>query len=171
MSTVEWTSTRYLFTRDATAARLDFNGDRFGFIIEDVDRGLNQFDDLADIEAVKVRGLTAIPAGRYRIGLRDSPKHGKDTLYLIDVPGFEYIDIHPGNTAADTMGCQCPALYIDEEKMSTSGSKNACRWFYEQTRNFVKIGGEAYFTIKRQGLPLDLDGDGLPGVTPKRKKG
>ena len=34
-----------------------------------------------------------------------SAKFGKNMPYLIDVPQFEGIMIHPGNTVKDTMGC------------------------------------------------------------------
>lgn len=53
----------------------------------------------------KVKGATAIPAGTYRVTLENSARFGPDTMTINDVPGFEYIRIHPGNTAADTEGC------------------------------------------------------------------
>ena len=53
----------------------------------------------------KVRGKTAIPEGKYKIVMSPSAKFGKNMPYLIDVPQFEGIMIHPGNTVKDTMGC------------------------------------------------------------------
>ena len=57
----------------------------------------------------KVAGETRIPAGTYDLGLRYSPKftprYGHDMLHVQNVPGFEYILIHPGNTERDTEGC------------------------------------------------------------------
>jgi hypothetical protein len=53
----------------------------------------------------KIKGNTAIPVGVYRVTLQDSPRFGRDTLTLINVPGFEFIRIHAGNTAQDTEGC------------------------------------------------------------------
>ena len=53
----------------------------------------------------KVRGKTAIPEGKYKIVMSPSAKFGKNMPYLINVPQFEGIMIHPGNTVKDTMGC------------------------------------------------------------------
>ena len=53
----------------------------------------------------KIPGETAIPAGTYGIVLHYSPGLRMDVPMLCDVPGFEWIYIHPGNTPADTKGC------------------------------------------------------------------
>lgn len=53
----------------------------------------------------KIKGNTAIPVGAYRIALQNSPRFGADTMTLLNVPGFEFIRIHAGNTASDTEGC------------------------------------------------------------------
>lgn len=53
----------------------------------------------------KIPGRTAIPAGRYEVVAQDSPRYGKGTLTLKDVPHFSYIRIHAGNTHKDTDGC------------------------------------------------------------------
>ena len=53
----------------------------------------------------KVPGKTAIPAGSYKVTVTYSP-HFKKMLPLInDVPEFDGIRIHGGNSAADTNGC------------------------------------------------------------------
>jgi hypothetical protein len=52
-----------------------------------------------------------IPAGEYALLLERSPHFsaimGYDFLtpHVLDVPGFDYIEIHPGNKPADTLGC------------------------------------------------------------------
>jgi hypothetical protein len=64
----------------------------------------------------KVRGETRIPAGEYDIKLRkEGGFHAKYSkrfsdihdgmLHIVDVPGFEYILIHAGNTDEHTAGC------------------------------------------------------------------
>ena len=53
----------------------------------------------------KVKGQTAIPEGKYKIVMSPSAKFHRNMPYLKDVPQFEGIMIHPGNTVKDTMGC------------------------------------------------------------------
>lgn len=59
----------------------------------------------AAVSTWKVKGQTAIPAGRYRVVLRQSPRFGRVLPWLQDVPGFEWILIHAGNKSIDTEGC------------------------------------------------------------------
>lgn len=53
----------------------------------------------------KVKGQTAIPEGRYQVKLTLSPRFKRLLPELIDVPNYENIRIHSGNTEVDTMGC------------------------------------------------------------------
>ena len=99
-----------------TIGELYIDGVFFCDTLEDKDRGLRQTDDLARIKAVKVPSETAIPVGRYNVSMDvQSPKYSGVAFYrdlcggrvprVMDVPGFEGILIHAGNTAADTAGC------------------------------------------------------------------
>ena len=96
--------------------------DEGGFLcwtLEDENRGLHQDMAVTQIERIKVYGKTAIPAGRYRIQLRVSPKfksrtwaqpYGGKLPYLQNVPAFDGVCIHPGNTPEDTSGCILPGM-------------------------------------------------------------
>jgi Family of unknown function (DUF5675) len=53
----------------------------------------------------KVHGVTAIPAGVYKVTLEHSARFGPDTITLHGVPGYKYIRGHAGNKSTDTEGC------------------------------------------------------------------
>lgn len=53
----------------------------------------------------KVKGSTAIPSGTYEIKFSPSAKFNRIMPYLLNVPLFEGIMFHPGNTLKDTAGC------------------------------------------------------------------
>ena len=99
-----------------TIGRLYVDGVLFCNTLEDRDRGLKQSDNLDYIKTRKVYGETAIPKGTYTVSMNTtSPKYAAVSWYwqlckgkmprLQNVPGFDGILIHPGNTALDTLGC------------------------------------------------------------------
>ena len=105
-----------------TIGKLYVDGKYFCDTIEDTDRGLRQTDPLERIKAVKVASRTAIPTGTYQVTLGvKSPKYSTRKQYafckgylprLLNVPGYDGVLIHIGNTAEDTAGC----LLVGENK-------------------------------------------------------
>ena len=51
-----------------------------------------------------------IPAGKYKIALTFSNRFKKTLPLLLDVPGFEGIRIHSGNSSKDSSGCILPGI-------------------------------------------------------------
>ena len=99
-----------------TISNLYIDGKWFCNALEDKDRGLKQTDSLSTIKARKVYGETAIPSGKYIIAMNVvSPKFASNTFYkrvcqgkvprLLNVPGFDGILMHCGNSALDSYGC------------------------------------------------------------------
>lgn len=80
-----------------TIGHLYIDGKYFCDTLEDVVRDL--------VTEKKVKGRTAIPAGRYRVILNWSPRFGKVLPLLLLVPQFDGARIHSGNDADDTEGC------------------------------------------------------------------
>ena len=53
----------------------------------------------------KVYGESAIPYGIYKVIVTLSPRFKRFLPELINVPNFDFIRIHAGNTAKDSHGC------------------------------------------------------------------
>lgn len=81
--------------------------------MEDKDRGLKQTTPLLEIKKIKVQHETAIPTGKYKIVINTSPKFGRILPRLLNVPGFNGILIHRGNTDKDSSGC----ILVGENKV------------------------------------------------------
>ena len=107
--TLEIVLWRTHFTNEGTLGMLFINGSFFCHTLEPRARPLG---------ARKVPGKTAIPTGTYQLRLdRISPRFshfkrypwarvwGGKMPYLCNVPGFQAILIHVGNTPNDTKGC------------------------------------------------------------------
>ena len=91
--------------KDYTIGKMYINGEYFCDTLEDTDRGLTQIMTLSEIKEVKEYGRTAIPTGRYPIAYTYSPRFKKHLPLLLNVPAFEGVRIHSGNTHKDTEGC------------------------------------------------------------------
>lgn len=100
---------------DYTIGDLYINNIFYCNTLEDTDRGLNSSMTKQEIDTIKIKGKTAIPTGKYKITLDIiSPRFSNSSLYksidgklprLLNVPGFDGILIHIGNTPKDTDGC------------------------------------------------------------------
>lgn len=103
---------RKYFTEKSTVGELYFN-DRFVcFTLEDFDRLSLGFD--------KVYGETAIPAGTYKMIINMSSRFKKELPLLLNVPGFEGVRIHAGNTNKDTHGCILVGMTRDKDFVGNS---------------------------------------------------
>lgn len=98
-----------------TIGRLFIDGQYFCDTIEDRDRGLNAALPLGRLKEMKVYGQTAIPTGVYKIDMNTvSPKFRSRSWAkpydgklprLLNVPAYDGVLIHVGNTAEDSLGC------------------------------------------------------------------
>ena len=92
----------------------------------------------------KVSAETRIPEGTYQVGLRTVggfhkrystkfPDFHKGMLQILDVPEFEHILIHIGNTEKDTAGCLLTGMIADANKgsMKVTQSTKAYELLYK----------------------------------------
>ncbi|MBX3698839.1 MAG: DUF5675 family protein [Dokdonella sp.] len=85
---------------------------------------------------VKIKGVTAIPAGSYEVLITFSERHHRQLPMLLITPNIDGIRLHASNTAVDTGGCivvgqpkrdlvgaSRPALYALFKKLGTASTK------------------------------------------------
>lgn len=149
---------RYPSKKDWMLSRHLVNGQIFGFGVED------------EIRAIKVKGETAIPFGTYKLSLRQSPKFSDsfywngskliekkdylkltnkagwikhDLIWVTNVPGFEYVLIHWGNSDLDTDGCYIVGSGI--------GVINGREGVVNSRKHYIKLYEKVYPLIKQGG--------------------
>jgi len=155
---------------DATNGELWIDGVRECFTLEDEVR-----------DGPKVYGETAVPAGEYEITLRTvggfhtrtkkhydnkkgfGPGWHQGMLWVRNIPGFEFILIHPGNDQFDTLGCLLVGKTqqdLDKNKDGFIGqSRTAYEALYPKVKDALLDGQKV--TIKYTNLgqvsttPLD----------------
>lgn len=125
---------------DATLSTVSVDGQMVCFGLED------------EFRAEKVNAETRIPAGVYQVGIRTVggfhsryakkfPDFHKGMLQILDVPGFEYILIHIGNTDEDTAGCLLVGSGGDTYGTPTvSRSTQAYKKLYKMVINEAMMG-------------------------------
>lgn len=164
---------RSIFNLDWTISKLSINNILDGYCVED------------EIRDEKVKGETAIPYGTYELGYRQSPKfsasflwsdslnllidpkekvkypntidwRNHDLIWIKNVPKFEFILIHWGNTDDDTEGCLIvgssigPILKNGTTQEGVLNSKVYYKKLYEKVYPLIKKGGRTIVYEKEQ---------------------
>lgn len=152
---------RFIFKPDWTIGRLFVNDDQKGYVVED------------EIREVKLHGDTAIPYGTYKLGTRISPKFssqfywneakgklitakefatglfGKgytphELIWILDIPNFQYVLLHWGNTDDDTEGCLVVGNSVGMigKQEGVLNSRITYQALYPQIFPLIKAGGQ-----------------------------
>jgi hypothetical protein len=112
------------FSEESTIGELWVNGGFECYTLED------------KVRPVKIAGKTAIPSGRYEVIINFSQRFQKQLPLLLNVPNFEGVRIHPGNTAANTEGC----ILVGETK--TENFVGESRWAFNRLFEKLKAASE-----------------------------
>lgn len=144
-----------IFTNNLyTIGHLYIDGQYFCDTLEDCDRGLDSSMSLSTIKSKKISSKTAIPTGIYKVSMNTVSPTFKNRSWaeklkgivprLIDVPGYEGVLIHVGNTADDTSGCILVGFNIVKGKVLNSTT------VYDQlTQKLMRNPDNITLTIKR----------------------
>ncbi|WP_025041579.1 DUF5675 family protein [Nitrosospira briensis] len=112
------------FSEESTIGELSVNGVFECYTLED------------KVRPVKIAGKTAIPSGRYEVIINFSQRFQKQLPLLLNVPNYEGVRIHSGNTAANTEGC----ILVGETK--TDNFIGESRWAFNRLFEKLKIASE-----------------------------
>lgn len=99
-------------------------------------------------EGQKIPGETAIPEGKYEVRVTWSPRFKRHLPLLIDVPGFDGIRIHPGNSHRDSSGC----LLVGENFTMVAGVPFLLHSVRAFDRLFAKLE-----TAKNKGERIEIE--------------
>jgi hypothetical protein len=121
---------RYEYGTNETIGKLYIDGLFYCYTLEDERRD------------VKVKGETAIPKGTYKINTRYSPRFKRQLPWLLNVPGFEYILIHSGNTDDHTEGCILVGMTVGRlnGKRAVLQSRDAFALVYDRINGAMQKG-------------------------------
>jgi len=137
---------REVRSKKSTIGKLYVDGKFQCFILEDQDRGLKSTMPVDEIMAIKVKHQTCIPEGRYQVKRTFSNRFQKILPSLLNVPGFDGIRIHPGNTDADSSGCLLPGQGRSVDMVSNS------RKAFQELDNLIaaaeQYGEKIYITVQ-----------------------
>lgn len=130
----------------ATIGMLLINNQLACFTLEDTKR------------EVKIKGETRIPEGTYKVELRTEgasherykkrfPSFHKGMLHIVNVPNFQFILIHIGNSDKDTEGC----LLVGDAVTTNSTllwSTQAYERIYKTVASELILGNNVSITFK-----------------------
>lgn len=143
---------RFGFGRDSTLGELRMGQQPACFTVEDERRW------------TKVPGETCIQPGAYRLALRTEgglhakyakrfPEWHRGMLWLLDVPGFEWVYLHCGNDADDSAGCPLlvtTPIVTPEGEFKGSGSVVAYERVYRPVAEAIAEGRESWLVIQER---------------------
>jgi len=106
--------------------RTDYHEDRvLGRLLIDGVFFCHTLEDKRRWDGSKVFGRTCIPSGTYNVVLTMSKRFGRLLPLLENVPNFDAIRIHRGNTDKDTHGCVLVGMDVAPDQSAILNSRVA----------------------------------------------
>lgn len=147
-----------------TLQRLDFNDKSTIGVLLDNNKQFTSFAVEDTYREEKIKSVTRIPAGKYEIKQREVLS-GKTKQYrsrydwfewhleLQDVPNFEYVYIHIGNTASDSDGCILlgESALPQGDQWFTGNSTKTFKEFYLKVIELLEEGDKVFINILDEG--------------------
>ncbi len=137
---------RDIHSEKYTTGKMSIDGVFECFTLEDKDRGLKSSMSLDELKKLKVYGETAIPTGTYEVTTSFSGLFQKEMPLLKNVPDYDQVRIHPGNSDKDTLGC----ILVGEARSVdwVSNSRAAFGRFWPKLKAALDAGEKVFITIQ-----------------------
>lgn len=125
---------RTTFTEKSSIGNMSVDGEFQCHTLEDV------------VREEKIMHETAIPEGRYQVIINHSNRFMRLLPLLLDVPGFEGVRIHPGNTDKDTSGCILVGTTTSQDYIGNS--RAAFEVLFAKMQKVWNQGEKIWITVK-----------------------
>jgi hypothetical protein len=127
---------RTIFNKNNTIGELyGINNEFLCYTLEDI------------IRDIKISKVTAIPYGEYKLIFTYSNRFKKEMLQLLNVPNFDGVRIHSGNTEKDTEGCVLVGNKYNKKTNSILESRLAVKNIEDYIRGLLLKNIDVYINI------------------------
>lgn len=134
--------TRHTFSELSTIGDLEIDGVLECYTLEDT------------VRDVKIPKETAIPYGSYKVTLNMSNRFKKVMPLLLNVPNFEGVRIHAGNSNHDTEGCILVGMSKGLDFITDS--RTAYNKLFDKMKVAFDAGEDITIYIDRSYLPKQV---------------
>jgi len=132
---------------------LDHAAERTCHSLEDEDREVPG----QSVASWKIPGETAIPCGLYDVTIDFSNRFKKNMLHILDVPGFEGVRIHGGNTPENTEGCPLAAMeLLEDDGSEVHNCAPAVDKIFHEVETSLNAGKKVRIWVGYDRAPADI---------------
>ena len=130
---------RFEFGEDYTVGRLLIDGNLPTPGIYTLEPRFREIKN-CPVASWKVPGKTAIPRGTYPVKISHSLRFERDLPHIMEVVGFDFVEIHPGNDDTNTHGCILPGLTHRPNTDWVGNSRDAFDLLFGKIEDAINAG-------------------------------